>query len=356
MSLNLPYKNSPHFIERLWDAACILSVLGIWPRYIEPNVLTCRNVLIPLEMLPRELSGMTLVHISDLHFSSYSSKRFLERASERIRKLAPDCIVLTGDLLTYAELEDRTLAEEFLLSLSAPLGCFASLGNHDYSSYVSLARDGTFCLMQDKIPTVLQGFWRLISSKKMAENPEVQEPLAIHEAIQPLLAKTGWTLLHNETCQIGTTTHHINLTGLGDLMCGNFRPMEAFRNCDPRVASLVLSHNPDTFALLNAWPGDLILSGHTHGGQINLPFIWKRITPTRDKTLKSGLVARSKRFLYINRGLGAPFPFRLFAPPEITKITLVSSELARIQMPLFEFEPVKKPRFATYKSSSRTSL
>jgi len=353
MSLNLPYKNSPHFIERLWDAGCILSLVGIWPRYIEPNMLSCREVLIPLDMLPHELSGMTIVQISDLHFSSYSKKGFFERASDHIRKLAPDCIVLTGDLLSYAELEERALAEEFLSSLSAPLGCFASLGNHDYNRYVSLDRDGTYCIMEEKVPAVLQGFSRLISSKKISLNPEIKEPLAIHEEIGPLLAKTGWTLLHNETCQIGTKTHHINLTGLGDLMCGNFCPSVAWRNSDPGTATVVLSHNPDTFSLMNAWPADLVLSGHTHGGQVNLPFIWKRITPVRNKTFKSGLITKDGRFLYINRGLGSPFPFRLFAPPEITKITLVSSDMARIGVPLFDFAPAKKQQFATYKTSSR---
>lgn len=337
MSLHFSsFKTSNHFLERLWDAACIASIVGIWPRFIEPNLLFTTELTLPIALLPKELDGITIVQFSDLHYSSYVSERYLDRISTHIQKLDPSLIVFTGDILSYAELEERAPLQKFLSSLSAPLGCYAIFGNHDYKEYTSLAPDGSYRLICDHTPALLRGFSRIFSSKKISDDPEVLQPVPEKEELKKVLLNSGFQLLHNETVQIGKKGSYINLTGLGDICARQCFPNLAFNQTDPRFPSIVLSHNPDSYPLLAPYPGDLLLFGHTHGGQVNLPFIWEKITPLKNKKLKSGLVAipEKERFLYINRGLGSTFPFRWFAPPEITKITLVRSG------------PVKSPLFA----------
>ena len=345
MSLHFStFKNSNYFLERLWDLWCIGSLVGIWPRFIEPRLLLTSHHTIPIASLPNELDGFTIVQISDLHYSSYVSPRFLKRIAQRIRKLNPDLIVFTGDLLSYAELEDPAPLQEFLSSLSAPFGCFAIFGNHDYRDYVSLAEDGTCRLIHDHTPPLLRGFSRLFSSKKPTFDPEVTEPIPEHAQLKKIFTDSGFHVLHNETVKIGTLSARLNVTGLGDIMANQCLPHLAFTETDPRFPSIVLSHNPDSYPLLAPYPGDLLLFGHTHGGQVNLPYIWEKVTPLKNKALKSGLISIDNRFLYINRGLGATFPFRWFAPPEITKITLVRSGLIKSNVftPIFAEEKISE--------------
>lgn len=344
MSFHFSFRNSPHFVERLWDLWCIASVVGIWPRFIEPNLLVTSYHTLPISTLPEELHGMTIVQISDLHFSSHTSSTFLNRISDHIKKLNPDLLLFTGDLISYSELEDKERLQEFLSSLNAPLGCFSIFGNHDYSQYVSLGDDGSYRLISDHVPPLLKGFHRLFSSKKndSSDDPKVTHAIPLHPELSTLFEKGGFEVLHNKTVQVGTGSSRLNITGLGDIMAGCCCPHEAFYAVDPRFPSIVLSHNPDSYPYFASYPGDLVLFGHTHGGQVNLPYIWKKVTPLKNRALKSGLVQQDNRFLYINRGLGSTFPFRWFAPPEITKFTLVRSGLVgnRHFAPLFFEEKI----------------
>src|SRR5581483_8919964 len=146
---------SSHFAERLWDAFCIASIIGIWPRFIEPHLLCTSHHKIYIPHLDLRMNGMIIVQISDLHMSSYLSDRYLKRILKRIKKIKPDLIVFTGDLLCYSELSDKERLFSFLAELQAPLGCFAIFGNHDYSQYVSLAEDGNARCIQEHISPLL---------------------------------------------------------------------------------------------------------------------------------------------------------------------------------------------------------
>jgi predicted MPP superfamily phosphohydrolase len=275
------------------------------------------------------------VQISDLHFSPFVSDRFLERISRRIQKLAPDIIVFTGDLITHATLSHEERLYAFLSSLSCPLGTFAIFGNHDYSEYVSLAKDGNFRRIKSDLPMIMRGFARLFSVKESDNvGAIVRSPIPEHEPLKALMQKAGIRLLHNETVQVGKKNGWINITGLGDLMTNQCQPMTAFSHYDNRTAGIVLSHNPDSYEQISHYPGDLFLFGHTHGGQINLPYIWKRVTPIKNRAFKSGLFHIDEHFLYVSRGLGASFPFRWFSPPEIALFTLVRQ--GPIKIPLWQ--------------------
>jgi len=335
-------KVAPKLLERLWDIFCITSIIGIWPRYIEPKLLRTTFHTIPIPTLPHDLDGLKIVQISDLHFSAYSSKRFLNRIKKKIQRLSPDIIVFTGDLLSYAELMQEELLHEFLLSINAPLGSFAILGNHDYSDYVSYGEDGSYRRVHDHIPPLLRGFARLFSPKLLSPIIPLKEPVAPLDALMKLFQTSGFTVLHNETIQIGSGTQQLNITGLGDLIAGQCDPQKAFASCNHLFPTIVLSHNPDSYQELKYYPGNLLLFGHTHGGQVNLPLIWKKVTPLKDRTLKSGLVIRNGQQLYINRGLGSTFPFRWFASPEIALFRLVRQGLETVTNTEFLFTPVKE--------------
>lgn len=311
-------KASPHFVERLWDLWCIASVIGIWPRFIEPRLLFTTRLTLDIPTLDESFSGLKILQMSDLHFSSYMGEATLQRILKKAAALQPDIILFTGDLISYAELEDVTILRNFLQQLTAIAPVYAILGNHDYSSYVSLGEDNTPRLIEEHVSPLLKGFYRLLSSKKKSDDPRVTEPVLPHSGVVALFQECGVKLLHNETVQ----EMGLNITGLGDYMTKNLNPARAFQNRVAGLPTVVLSHNPDSYQALSYFPGDLMLFGHTHGGQVNLPYIWKKITPLVNKAFKSGLHRVDGRALYINRGLGASFPFRWFAPPELTLFTL----------------------------------
>lgn len=300
-----------------------MSVIGIWPRFIEPRLLITSHNKIPIPLLPRELEGLKIVQISDLHFPEHVPQGFLNRISKRIDSLKPDCIVFTGDFLSYSVLNEPERLKAFLQTLTAPLGVYAIYGNHDYKEYISLGKDGRFRKVESHLPVIMRGFARLFSlNDNTAEGAIVRSPIEELEELKTLLKESGVRLLHNETVHIGKSNAYINLTGLGDYMAGQCQPAEAFRQYDMRTGGIVLSHNPDSYDALAHYPGDLLLFGHTHGGQVNLPYIWKKVTPLKNKALKSGLFHIDNRHLYVNRGLAATFPFRWFAPPEIALFEL----------------------------------
>ncbi len=351
-------KNSSQLIERLWDVWCIASLVGIWPRFIEPSLLTVSRLTIPLPMLPKELEGLKIVQFSDLHYSPHMEKKFLEKVRRRIMQQKGDIIVFTGDLLSYSELVDTDILKEFLQSLSAPLGCYAIFGNHDYSEYVSLASDGVVRKVTQHLPAIMRGFARLFSFKDESSlSPEVLSPVAESRGLRELYTKAGFSVLHNETIQIGRGYQQINLTGLGDVMAHQCDPDSAFARYNPLFTGIVLSHNPDSFAQLKNYPGDLILCGHTHGGQINIPYLWKRVTAIKNQLFKSGLFHIASKFIYVNRGVGSPFPFRWFAPPEISCFTLVRHGPAQeaVWQRLFPQEVSQDAVYGTSKALYKTS-
>lgn len=319
----IPNKYSTRLVERLWDLWCIVSVIGIWPRFIEPELLFSSEHIIAVSDLPRELEGLKIVQLSDLHYSNHTKAYFLDRIVKKVNRLTPDIIVFTGDLLTYSTLINQEALHCFLSSLQAPLGSFAIFGNHDYSEYVTLANDGSFVKTKNRPADIMKGFSRLFSSSNDEDVLPVVEPIQELDGLYDLFKRSGFSVLHNETIHVGRSHAWLNLTGLGDIMTKQCLPQKAFQNYDMQAPGVVLSHNPDSFNLLQAYPGNLYLFGHTHGGQVNLPYIWKKVTPIKNKMLKSGLFHLKDRDLYVNRGLGAPFPFRWFSPPEIACLTLV---------------------------------
>ena len=197
------------------------------------------------------------------------------------------------------------------------------LGNHDYAEPVSVNDKGEYDIQQNTSSGIEKGFKRLFSSIQLAGRT-TPRALAVkdHLGLLSALKETPFELLDNRCKTIPVKNGGLNVVGLGEYSLGRCLPKQAFADYAPRFPGLILAHNPDTVSLLQDQPGDLILSGHTHGGQINLPWIWKKLTLIEHPQYKKGLHRVDHKWLYVNRGIGSILQFRWFAPPEMACITL----------------------------------
>lgn len=320
-------KNRPSLSDFLWDTWCITSIVGIWPRFIEPNLIAISRHTIKIPNLPEKLCGLRLVHFSDLHFSRGMSTRFLQKITRKIRACAPDLIVFTGDFLCYSKLEDKDRLKTFLNTLHAPLGCFAICGNHDYARYVSINSRGEYDVMHDSNSAIGKGFKRLFSNVTLKKVVTAEaRAVTQHQELQELLRETPFVLLHNDSKQISCNGTSFNMVGLGEYILSKTNPAEAFRSANPDCPTIVMLHNPDGLHLLQEYRADLVLCGHTHGGQVNLPWMWKKFTLLENERFKSGFMQYNDKWVCINRGIGSTMCFRWFAMPEISLITFNAQE------------------------------
>ena len=231
---------------------------------------------------------LKLLHLSDLHASWAVSLGFIEEAVALGLQLKPDLICLTGDFITlqYAAFDAyaRVLAK---LSAAAPV--FACLGNHDGGRWAG------------------------------------QRRLWIPPACPPIAPAGRIELLHDRCATLRLNGRDIKITGVADAWSENldlaaaFPPSEAAGN----ATRILLSHNPDTKEFLKFHPWDLMLCGHTHGGQVVLPLIGAPWTPVRDKRFIAGLYSWDHRWIHITRGVGNMHGARFNCPPEVSLVTLL---------------------------------
>lgn len=312
------------------DAFSILSLVGLWPRFIEPRLLFTTELVWDLPLQHRHLDGLKIVHITDLHFHAKMPQRFLDKLALRIRQINPDLIFFTGDFLCYSQLEDPERLTAFLQKLDARLGSFCSFGNHDYAHYVSRNKEGVY----DRIPPpppfsgLMRGIRTLFTKTNCKSGVSEQaRSIPLHNGLIGILEKTPFKWLENSTF---TLPIGLNITGLGDFALGRCQHEKAFQDYNPAWPGIVLSHNPDTLPSLASCPGEWILSGHTHGEQIHFPWPkWARRVSQKLARLDNpdytrGLYSIGKKQVYVNRGLGCHKPFRFCSPPEICVIKAVS--------------------------------
>lgn len=136
------------------------------------------------------------------------------------------------------------------------------------------------------------------------------------------LEDAGIRVLHNRADVIEIGDRKIQIVGLGDLWAEEADPAEAFRGCR-NFPTVVLAHNPDTKDLIAGYPWQLMLSGHTHGGQVVLPLIGPCFAPVRDRRFIAGLYEWQGRRLFITRGVGNIYGFRFSCRPEVSILELV---------------------------------
>jgi len=228
--------------------------------------------------LPEPWHGATVVHLSDLHCGFGGTDPVYEEAVERVNALQPDLIVFTGDYI-----DDRPVPADYplvplLRRFSARHGLVATFGNHDHRRGVHGTRR--------------------------------------------LLEQAGARILDNESVRL---EGGLWLAGIDDLFEGKPDLRRTLADVPPEATTLLLSHNP---SLINKVPDRdvLILSGHTHGGQIALPILTPKLVCLFHLHVAqvAGWYRNGRARLYVNRGLGVTGrPFRYHCPAEIGVFRLV---------------------------------
>ncbi len=259
------------------------SVLGTAYAYnIEPNQLQVERVEVALPRLPGAFDGLTIAQLSDLHLGPYVTEAHIANAVQMTNALEPDVIVLIGDLVNSSWRYIEPCAE-IISKLDAPLGVYAVLGNHDYwVGYLNLT---------------------LASIKK-----------------------AGVHLLRNQVVPLTRGRSTLYLAGIDDmwLHLGNMnRALESVPN---NACKIALLHEPDFVDISARHEIDLQLSGHSHGGQVRVPFFGPLVLPKYGEKYPMGLyrVGNFTR-LYTTRGIGVlPPAVRFNCPPEITLLTLTT--------------------------------
>lgn len=247
--------------------------------------------------IPASFDGMKIVHISDLHLSTFEDNpRKLDEFVELINATHPDLICFTGDLVSL-RLEELTPYIDTLRKLSATYGVCSVLGNHDFFLYSS------------QYPT---------DREKVA---------AVDSLAQMQREQLGWHLLRNESYTVARGTDTLTIVGVDNTNCGN-QGFRTIRRGDLTKAlqgtdgfRILLSHDPShwTAEVIPDTDIPLTLSGHTHGAQIRL-FGWTPASWMFNETY--GRYDNGNQTLYVNIGLGCTVPVRMGANPEITIITL----------------------------------
>lgn len=324
---NLPEQShrSFSFSNIAWNIWCVASIVGIWPRYIEPRLLSTSRLTLQIPKLPAALQGLKILQFSDLHLQPKVSDRFLNKLIRKATALSPDIIVFTGDFVCGSRLDNPDRLRRFLCSLNAPYGNYAILGNHDYQEYVSVNPKGDYDVIDSDATHLKKGWKRLFSTQKVnGVVTQRAQRVSKMSKLTALLKETPFKLLHNETVQVPVRNSTLNICGLGEHMLGRCQPESAFIDYDRRYPGIILTHNPDSVPYLKECPGDIILCGHSHGGQVNIPGLCHKFNVLENRNLMRGLKRIDNKWLYINRGVGGGMRFRWFSTPELLLLTLES--------------------------------
>jgi len=278
------------FLKLCGGGLLAAGAAGAYARFVEPQWPTVEPVAMDFPDLPAALEGLRIAQLSDLHLSPRVPGAYLREQFERTVALSPDVIVLTGDFITRADSRYHDELTELLGVLQAPLGVYAVLGNHDWGVY------------QGVFPVHIGPTWA--------------------DRIVKAVTAAGVRVLRNESHTIARGDAQLQLVGLEDLWSGSCDPATAFREVDPALPRFALAHNPDTIINLKEYPCRWVLSGHTHGGQVRIPFFGAPILPVVNRRFDAGLVHVGTQRLYVNRGIGHLIPIRFNCRPEITLFTL----------------------------------
>jgi predicted MPP superfamily phosphohydrolase len=228
-----------------------------------------------IQRLPERLTGLSIAHISDLHFTGRIGKAYFERVIELTNELQADLIAVTGDLV---ETEPCfSWINDTLARLTARCGVFFILGNHDLRS----------------------------------------DPHRLRR-----------TLVEAGQVYLGGSWQMIEIDGERVLLAGNELPWitpAADVSGSPQAGlRILLSHSPDQFEYARRHEFDLMLAGHTHGGQVQLPWLGPIVAPSRfGVKYASGTFYEFPTLMHVSRGVSGEIPWRWNCLPEITKLTLV---------------------------------
>lgn len=251
---------------------------ALYATEMEPAWLTVERVTVRLRRLPLEFDGFTIAQLSDFHVGPYVDAEYVRSAVTATNLLKPDLVVLTGDYVSRSGSHARKCADE-LAKLVAPQGIAAVLGNHDH--------------------------WT--------------NALQVRTALQ----EAGIKVLDNASMVIERSRARIWVAGVDDVWVKMADLDRALSKVPTGESVILLAHEPDFADEAARHPVDLQLSGHSHGGQVRLPFLGAPVLPYLGVKYPIGLRRVGAMQVYTNRGLGVISPpVRFCCRPEVTLLTL----------------------------------
>jgi uncharacterized protein len=245
---------------------------GSYGYFDERSQLEVTRVAVPVKDLPAALDGLRVGFITDVHCSRWGPPEFVSRAVHRLMNEQPDLIVLGGDYVTWGERRFVKPSAEALAPLSARYGVYAILGNHDDDRYMpaALAAHGIDVLKDARTRLTIKG-----------------------EAVD-LVGIRFWTR---------------KAADIASVMRGAGRTV------------VLLAHDPRRLTEAAALNVPLVLSGHTHGGQVVLP--WAGAVAAQKFPVVSGIGRRNRTTMFVSKGIGTVYvPVRINCPPEVAVLTL----------------------------------
>ncbi len=254
--------------------------------FVEPNTLTIEKRAIKLDCLKSDWPEK-LAQISDLHFNGQTNDEKISRIYKEIKKINPAAVFITGDFISNKEGIEP--AAKLARKIAENSKVYAVFGNWDY-----WALD-----------------FEINSLKEKLEN-------------------SGAKVLINDAVMVKSGGEAINILGVNDPYTSGKSKSDlekALKKIENSGAScsLLLAHSPEIIKEAAAKNIDLVLAGHTHGGQVYIPGVTEKMIPVRPegKGFIKGMYKKEKTWIYVNQGIGTSFlPFRFLVPPEITEIAL----------------------------------
>ena len=268
-------------------ASVAVTAVAVDAAVLEPNDPKLVELTLPIKRLPAVWDGVRIAQLSDFHYDDTFSVVPLRKAITLINRLQPDLILLTGDFVTVPSFSgNRKRAAnaidpcaELLAEMKAKLGTFACLGNHDAAT----------------------------------------DPVRIISVLQARQIKT----LRNSAEPLEKDGRRLWLAGIDDVIEGSADLDATLQKIPSDEAVVLMAHEPDFATHVAKYPIDLQLSGHSHGGQVRIPFLGAPVLPELAVKFPKGLYHMGGLTLYTNVGIGTVrVPVRFDCPPEITLFTL----------------------------------
>jgi uncharacterized protein len=248
--------------------------------FIERHNFRTEEVTIPIAGLPKELEGLRIVQITDIHMGAFLSEPDVMRIVDMANETRANLAIMTGDLITRVG-DPVDICLKHLARVKADAGMIGCLGNHEVYAHAE-------------------------------------------DYVQQQGARLGIQFLRSEKRLMEFRGQKLNFAGIDYQRKGTPYLVGAERLLEPGVTNILLSHNPDVFPVAARQGYGLTLSGHTHGGQITVEYLKQFVNPARFVTrYVSGLYEEDGKRVYVSRGLGTVgVPTRIGAPPELTVIRL----------------------------------
>ena len=270
-----------------WGAGLVAGSLAVDAWGIEPNGLVFETITIPIPDLPAPFEGYRIAFVTDTHYPRNIDRAFIRRAIEMGNAFRPDLFLFGGDFVDTHGLDAVPKIAGVFEGPAAPDGVVGVLGNHDW----------------------------VMDGERVRSEIERTSPIRLLLNEHILLRRGGET---------------IALAGLEDLWERHLDLERALVGIPPEMPRLVLGHNPDSAEryigsahLAESRRVDLQISGHTHGGEIVLPFFGAPLIPSAyGKKFAQGYVRGKLHPVYVSRGITSPRGVRFRCRPEVTGITL----------------------------------